>query len=155
MCRRPASPRKPKAIPTALRKRKASRKWLACKDLANSGGRTRTCDLRVMSPTSCQLLYPASRWRKLRRGLYGVKGRQDSISKGSPQRRPRRHSIATIPPHPTGAIAPPPGRRDCAAIPCPRRRNEGASSLGDGKNPAAARNRRRARPPATQIVKTF
>jgi hypothetical protein len=25
-----------------------------------SRGRTRTCDLRVMSPTSCQLLYPAS-----------------------------------------------------------------------------------------------
>ena len=24
-----------------------------------SGGRTRTCDLRVMSPTSCQLLHPA------------------------------------------------------------------------------------------------
>ena len=24
-----------------------------------SGGRTRTSDLRVMSPTSCQLLYPA------------------------------------------------------------------------------------------------
>ncbi len=27
--------------------------------LLTSGGRTRTCDLRVMSPTSCQLLYPA------------------------------------------------------------------------------------------------
>lgn len=27
-----------------------------------SRGRTRTCDLRVMSPTSCQLLYPASLW---------------------------------------------------------------------------------------------
>ena len=25
----------------------------------SSGGRTRTCDLRVMSPTSYQLLYPA------------------------------------------------------------------------------------------------
>ncbi len=25
----------------------------------NCGDRTRTCDLRVMSPTSCQLLYPA------------------------------------------------------------------------------------------------
>ena len=25
----------------------------------SSGGRTRTCGLRVMSPTSCQLLYPA------------------------------------------------------------------------------------------------
>ena len=25
----------------------------------SSGGRTRTSDLRVMSPTSCQLLYPA------------------------------------------------------------------------------------------------
>ena len=28
--------------------------------LSYSGGRTRTCGLRVMSPTSCQLLYPAS-----------------------------------------------------------------------------------------------
>ncbi len=28
-------------------------------DTLTSGGRTRTCDLRVMSPTSCQLLYPA------------------------------------------------------------------------------------------------
>ena len=27
--------------------------------LLSSGGRTRTSDLRVMSPTSCQLLYPA------------------------------------------------------------------------------------------------
>ena len=27
--------------------------------LYGSGGRTRTSDLRVMSPTSCQLLYPA------------------------------------------------------------------------------------------------
>ena len=27
--------------------------------LYGSGGRTRTCGLRVMSPTSCQLLYPA------------------------------------------------------------------------------------------------
>ena len=27
--------------------------------LFSSGGRTRTCDLRVMSPTSYQLLYPA------------------------------------------------------------------------------------------------
>ena len=25
----------------------------------SSGNRTRTCDLRVMSPTSCLLLYPA------------------------------------------------------------------------------------------------
>ena len=27
--------------------------------LVSSGGRTRTCDLRVMSPTSYRLLYPA------------------------------------------------------------------------------------------------
>src|SRR3569833_3409299 len=26
------------------------------------GDRTRTCDLRVMSPTSCQLLHPATTW---------------------------------------------------------------------------------------------
>ena len=33
--------------------------------LYGSGGRTRTSDLRVMSPTSCQLLYPAMyrEWR--------------------------------------------------------------------------------------------
>jgi hypothetical protein len=31
-----------------------------CNGPGNSGGRTRTCDLRVMSPTSCQLLHPAT-----------------------------------------------------------------------------------------------
>lgn len=33
--------------------------------LCFSRGRTRTYDLRVMSPTSCQLLYPASMLRKI------------------------------------------------------------------------------------------
>ena len=32
----------------------------------SSGGRTRTCDLRVMSPTSYRLLYPAMFWCKVK-----------------------------------------------------------------------------------------
>ena len=39
--------------------------------LYGSGGRTRTSDLRVMSPTSCQLLYPA---------MYRYMGRMPDIS---------------------------------------------------------------------------
>ena len=41
--------------PPPLQKRGETVKFL----LFSSGGRTRTSDLRVMSPTSCQLLYPA------------------------------------------------------------------------------------------------
>ena len=33
-----------------------------CLFLNGCGGRIRTCDLRVMSPTSYQLLYPAKSW---------------------------------------------------------------------------------------------
>ena len=35
----------------------------------SSGGRTRTCDLRVMSPTSYQLLYPAIALQKYNKFL--------------------------------------------------------------------------------------
>ncbi len=41
--------------PPPLQKKGETVKFL----LLSSGGRTRTSDLRVMSPTSCQLLYPA------------------------------------------------------------------------------------------------
>ena len=41
--------------PPPATKKKEKPKFL----LLSSGGRTRTSDLRVMSPTSCQLLYPA------------------------------------------------------------------------------------------------
>ncbi len=41
--------------PTPATKKGETVKFL----LLSSGGRTRTSDLRVMSPTSCQLLYPA------------------------------------------------------------------------------------------------
>ena len=37
--------------------KKQTPKW--CLSFYGCGGRTRTCDLRVMSPTSFQLLYPA------------------------------------------------------------------------------------------------
>ena len=40
--------------PATIKKRKSKSDFLY-----GSGGRTRTSDLRVMSPTSCQLLYPA------------------------------------------------------------------------------------------------
>ena len=40
--------------PATIKKRKSDLDFLY-----GSGGRTRTSDLRVMSPTSCQLLYPA------------------------------------------------------------------------------------------------
>ena len=38
---------------------KKSPEILGFQDFQSCGSRTRTCDLRVMSPTSCQLLYPA------------------------------------------------------------------------------------------------
>jgi hypothetical protein len=56
---------------TVRKKRRRRRSWTSahsvnrgagafCNGPKNSGGRTRTCDLRVMSPTSCQLLHPAT-----------------------------------------------------------------------------------------------
>ena len=45
--------------PTEAGKKKRPTKIADRSLIFGSGGRTRTCDLRVMSPTSCQLLHPA------------------------------------------------------------------------------------------------
>ena len=45
--------------PTEAAKKKRPTKIADRSLIFGSGGRTRTCDLRVMSPTSCQLLHPA------------------------------------------------------------------------------------------------
>ena len=65
--------------------------------LFGCGGRTRTCDLRVMSPTSCQLLHPATLRVKNGaedRNRTGTRGKSRRIL--SPVRLPvppLRHSI--------------------------------------------------------------
>ena len=48
------------ATPCAKQNAGPERNFLILRELRTSGGRTRTYDLRVMSPTSYQLLYPAS-----------------------------------------------------------------------------------------------
>ena len=46
--------------------------------LYGSGGRTRTSDLRVMSPTSCQLLYPAMYRQMVNRPIFLICECKDS-----------------------------------------------------------------------------
>ena len=72
-----------------LRRLSGSESLTRCpKGLYFSRGRTRTCDLRVMSPTSCQLLYPASYNRNLNITRASVKG--FSGRGGEQVRRPAR-----------------------------------------------------------------
>ena len=56
-----------------------------------SGGRTRTCDLRVMSPTSCQLLHPAIVHTIVHFEIGPIETGQPVLSK----RELRRYAIAT------------------------------------------------------------
>ena len=57
---------------------KEAAKWLPLEDLRNSGGRIRTYDLRVMSPTSYQTALP--------RNLWNISVRPDSCAVKRPHR---------------------------------------------------------------------
>ena len=58
--------------------RKRKQEKHCCFSCCSSGGRTRTSDLRVMSPTSCQLLYPALYRQMVNRPIFLICECKDS-----------------------------------------------------------------------------